>query len=320
MSERERATTQRRSTPTRRRGWEGASQDASTSRWSPITSQVDRRRCSTRRMSARAARVLDVRAPVPATQRDTAVEHAARRRRASTSRPTMVEIARPRGNPSATFVQAAATDASVRRRAPSTRLSATTSSSTSASPSASRLRAETDLSAPGGRIALSNWDAAGALALLRRRAGTPSRAPRCRRHTRRQPVPRSSSSRTTTVFRALLEDAGFEAVAVDAIAVEIPVASANELITSLADGTVRVGAALRARRRHAARPDAGVAGGASGANGVAGSGFAVPAPMKLASGTKRRDRDPDRRKGSSTGRRRRSASRASPGRRKRWRS
>ena len=48
------------------------------------------------------------------------------------------------------------------------------------------------------------------------------------------------------VFRALLEDAGFEAVAVDAIAVEIPVASANELITSLADGTVRVGAALRA--------------------------------------------------------------------------
>jgi ubiquinone/menaquinone biosynthesis C-methylase UbiE len=137
---------------------------------------------------------------------------------------------------------------------------------------------------PGGRVALSSWDAAerspffaavqGAVAT----AGvpTPTEAPE---------GPSFFQFTEDTAFRALLEDAGFEAVTVEAIAVEIPVASASELITALADGTVRVGAALRAaddaqRERLRATLEERLGEWRSG------DGFAVPAPMKLASGTK----------------------------------
>ena len=138
--------------------------------------------------------------------------------------------------------------------------------------------------APRGRIALSSWDAAERSPFFAAVLGAVASA--------EVPAPHEAPAGPSffqftddVVFRALLEDAGFEAVAVDAIAVEIPVASANELITSMADGTVRVGAALRAaddkqRDRMVVSLEERLAEWRSGC------GFAVPAPMKLASGTK----------------------------------
>jgi hypothetical protein len=138
--------------------------------------------------------------------------------------------------------------------------------------------------APRGRIALSSWDAAERSpffaavlgAVVSAGVPAPHEAPA---------GPSFFQFTDDLVFRALLEDAGFEAVAIDDIAVEIPVASANELITSLADGTVRVGAALRVaddmqrdRMRESLEERL--------EEWRRGSGFAVPAPMKLASGTK----------------------------------
>jgi ubiquinone/menaquinone biosynthesis C-methylase UbiE len=137
---------------------------------------------------------------------------------------------------------------------------------------------------PGGRLALSNWDAAerspffaavlGAVATAE--VPSPTEAPA---------GPSFFQFTDDAVFRALLEGAGFEDVAVDAIEVEIPVASADELIVALAEGTVRVGAALRAaddaqRKRMRASLEERLAAWRRG------TGFAVPAPMKLASGTK----------------------------------
>jgi ubiquinone/menaquinone biosynthesis C-methylase UbiE len=137
---------------------------------------------------------------------------------------------------------------------------------------------------PGGRVALSNWDAAerspffaavlGAVAAAE--VPTPTEAPA---------GPSFFQFTDDAVFRALLEDAGFESVTVDAIPTEIPVGSADELITALAEGTVRTGAALRAadvarrdRMRDALEERL--------AEWRRGSGYVLPAPMKLASGTR----------------------------------
>ena len=137
---------------------------------------------------------------------------------------------------------------------------------------------------PGGRIALSSWDAAERSPFFAAVLGAVAHA--------EVPPPNEAPAGPSffgftddAVFRALLEDAGFEAVTVDAIAVEIPVASANELITALAEGTVRVGAALRAaddqqRDRMRESLDERLT------EWRRGDGFAVPAPMKLASGAK----------------------------------
>lgn len=138
--------------------------------------------------------------------------------------------------------------------------------------------------APGGRVALTNWDAAerspffaavqGAVAAAE--VPSPTEAPA---------GPSFFQFTDDAVFRALLEDAGFEAVAVDSLPIEIPVASGDELITALAEGTVRVGAALRAaddEQRDRMREEL----EKRLAEWRRGSGFAVPAPMKLASGTK----------------------------------
>ena len=139
--------------------------------------------------------------------------------------------------------------------------------------------------APGGRVGLTNWDAAerspffeavlGAVAAAE--VPSPTEAPA---------GPSFFQFTDDAVFRALLEDAGFEEVVVEAIPVEIPVASGDELITALAEGTVRVGAALRAaddeqrdRMRRSLEERL--------AEWRRGSGFVVPAPMKLASGAKR---------------------------------
>jgi len=137
---------------------------------------------------------------------------------------------------------------------------------------------------PGGRIALSSWDAperspffsAVLGAVANAEVPPPSEAP---------VGPSFFGFTDDAVFRGLLEGAGFEAVTVDAIAVEVPVVSANELITALAEGTVRVGAALRAAddmRRERIRESL----EERLAEWRRGQGFAVPAPMKLASGTK----------------------------------
>ncbi len=138
--------------------------------------------------------------------------------------------------------------------------------------------------APAGRIALSSWDAAerspffAAVTDAVAAAGVP--AP-----TEAPAGPSFFQFTDDGVFRALLEDAGFEDVSVDSVAVEIPVASGDELITALAEGTVRVGAALRAadaaqrdRMRESLEERLG--------DWRRGSGFGIPAPMKLASGAK----------------------------------
>jgi ubiquinone/menaquinone biosynthesis C-methylase UbiE len=138
--------------------------------------------------------------------------------------------------------------------------------------------------AAGGRVALSTW--AGAerspfFAAVHDAVGTAEVPP----PTEAPAGPSFFQFSDDAVFRALLEDAGFEEVAVDAIAVEIPVASADELIRALAEGTVRVGAVLRAadevqRDRLQASLEERLA------DWRRGSGYVVPAPMKLASGTK----------------------------------
>jgi hypothetical protein len=87
------------------------------------------------------------------------------------------------------------------------------------------------------------------------------------------------------VFAALLSDAGFTEVEVDAISFEVPLRSAKDLIAGLVDGTVRTGALLRA---------------ANEAQSVVirkslevrlepwqrGEAYAVPASIKIASGRK----------------------------------
>jgi ubiquinone/menaquinone biosynthesis C-methylase UbiE len=136
----------------------------------------------------------------------------------------------------------------------------------------------------GGRVALSSWDAAERSPFFAAVLGAVEAAD--------VPSPREAPAGPSffqftddAVFRVLLEDAGFEAVAVESIAAEIPIASADELITALAEGTVRVGAALRAaddvqRERMRELLEERLA------EWRRGDGFAVPAPMKLASGAK----------------------------------
>jgi len=138
--------------------------------------------------------------------------------------------------------------------------------------------------AHGGRIALSTWDAAerspffAAVQAAVAAAGVP--AP-----TEAPPGPSFFQFTDDAVFRALLENAGLESVTVDSIEVEIPVASAEELIDALEEGTVRVGAALRAaddaqRERVRESLDKQLA------EWRRNDGFVIPAPMKLASGAK----------------------------------
>ena len=240
----------------------------------------DRR--AARRGARRArARASSTWAPVPATQRDTP-SSVARRRRASTSRPrwSRSRLGGTRRRPSSRQRRPSFRSPT----APSTRSSATTSSSTSASRSeppaswngswlqevASHCRAGMHRSARPSSLPCS-----GAVATAE--VPSPSEAPA---------GPSFFQFTDDAVFRALLEDAGFEAVAVDAVAVEIPVASADELDHGVGRGN-------RSRRRGAScrrRPCSATGCGTSLEERLSGwrrgAGFAVPAPMKLASGTK----------------------------------
>ena len=98
--------------------------------------------------------------------------------------------------------------------------------------------------APGGRVALSTWDAPerspffAALLGAVSDAGVPppSEIP---------PGPSFFQFADEAAFGALLRGAGFADVEVHTVSLEIPVRSAAELIAALAEGTVRTGALVR---------------------------------------------------------------------------
>lgn len=137
---------------------------------------------------------------------------------------------------------------------------------------------------PGGRVALSTWDVPerspffGALlgAIADAAVPPPSEIP---------PGPSFFQFADAATFGALLLGAGFAEVEIDTVSFEFPLESADELITALAEGTVRTGALLRAaddsqRRRIREHLDARLAPWRRGAR------YAVPAPVKIASGKK----------------------------------
>jgi SAM-dependent methyltransferase len=138
---------------------------------------------------------------------------------------------------------------------------------------------------PGGRIALSTWDAperspffAALLgAIADAQVPPPSEVP---------PGPSFFQYANDDAFLSLLRTAGFDQVSIDIVTIEFRLDSADDLITALAGGTVRTGALLRAaddaqrqvvRKSLDARLD----------RWRGGDGYRVPAPVKIASGRKR---------------------------------
>jgi ubiquinone/menaquinone biosynthesis C-methylase UbiE len=135
-----------------------------------------------------------------------------------------------------------------------------------------------------GRVALSTWEAperspffAALLgAIADAQVPPPSEVP---------PGPSFFQFADEAAFQNLLRSAGFAQVSVVTISVEFPLDSADDLITALADGTVRTGALLRAaddRQRRAM--------GASLDDRLEewrrGDRYVVPAPVKIASARK----------------------------------
>jgi ubiquinone/menaquinone biosynthesis C-methylase UbiE len=138
--------------------------------------------------------------------------------------------------------------------------------------------------APGGRAAVSTWDAPerspffaallGAIAAAE--VPAPSEIP---------PGPSFFQFADDDAFRSLLAGAGFADVSLSSFAIEFPVVSADGLMSALEDGTVRTGALLRAaddnqRREVRATLDARLEPWRSG------DGYVIPAPVKIASATK----------------------------------
>ena len=137
---------------------------------------------------------------------------------------------------------------------------------------------------PGGRVALSTWDAperspffAALLgAIADAHVPPPSEIP---------PGPSFFQFANDDAFRSLLRTAGFVQVSVGMITIEFPLDSADDLITALADGTVRTGALLRAAdgaKRQVVRESL----EAQLDQWRRGDGYRVPAPVKIASGRK----------------------------------
>jgi hypothetical protein len=136
---------------------------------------------------------------------------------------------------------------------------------------------------PGGRVALSTWDvperspffAALLGAIADAEVPAPSGIP---------PGPSFFQFADEAAFDALLRGAGFVDVAVDTISLDLAVRSADELITALAEGTVRTGALLRTadvaqRRRVRESLEARLAPWRRD------DGYAVPASIRIASGS-----------------------------------
>ena len=148
-------------------------------------------------------------------------------------------------------------------------------------------RAATELArvlAPGGRVALSTWDlperspffAALLGAIADAEVPPPSEVP---------PGPSFFEFADEGPFRRLLERAGFVEVETGTASVGVPLGSAQDLITALADGTVRTGALVRAadesqRSRIRAALEERLTPWRSG------EGYTVPAPVKIARGRK----------------------------------
>ncbi len=137
---------------------------------------------------------------------------------------------------------------------------------------------------PGGRVALSTWDAPEGspffAALLGAIADAQVPPP-----TETPPGPSFFQYANDDAFRSLLHTAGFVQASVGTITVEFPLESADDLITALADGTVRTGALLRTAdqpQRHAIRESL----EARLDKWRSGDGYVVPAAVKLASGKK----------------------------------
>ena len=137
---------------------------------------------------------------------------------------------------------------------------------------------------PGGRVALSTWDVPersplfGALvgAVADAEVSPPSDVPH---------GPSFFQFGEDEVFRALLLGAGFADVEIGSITLEFPLRSVDELMTLVAEATVRMGALLRAgddaqrgRMRESLEQRIGP--------WRRRDGYAVPAPMKIAAGSK----------------------------------
>jgi SAM-dependent methyltransferase len=136
----------------------------------------------------------------------------------------------------------------------------------------------------GGRVALSTWDAPERSPFFATILGAVADAD--------VPPPTSIPAGPSffqfadgVVFAALLQDAGFADVHIDAISFEVPLRSAEDLIAGLVEGTVRTGALLRAANE---------AQGALIRESLEvrlepwrrGASYAVPASVKIASGRK----------------------------------
>ena len=166
---------------------------------------------------------------------------------------------------------------------PSTQPSGTLSSSTSASPTERRSSSGRVL-VSGGRLALSTWDAPKRSPFFATILGAVADA--------NVPPPTAIPTGPSffqfaddVVFEALLQDAGFADVHIDAISFGVPLGSAEELVAGLVEGTVRTGALLRA---------ADEAQGALIRESLEarlepwrrGASYAIPASVKIASGRK----------------------------------
>jgi SAM-dependent methyltransferase len=137
---------------------------------------------------------------------------------------------------------------------------------------------------PGGRLALSTWDVPersplfGALvgAVADADVSPPGDVPH---------GPSFFQFGDDDVFRALLLGAGFADVEIRSFTFDFPLRSADELMTVVAEATVRMGALLRAgddsqRTRMRESLERRIEPWRRG------DGYAVPAPMKIAAGTK----------------------------------
>jgi SAM-dependent methyltransferase len=138
--------------------------------------------------------------------------------------------------------------------------------------------------APGGRVGLSTWDMPARSPLFAALLGAvadagvpaPSEVP---------PGPSFFQFADETAFRALLVGGGFVDVEVDAVSVDVPARSADELMVALAEGTVRTGALLRAaddsqRRSIRTSLESRLAAWRRGDR------YVIPASVKIASGKK----------------------------------
>jgi SAM-dependent methyltransferase len=207
--------------------------------WSPITSQAIDALLDAARVEA-GMRVLDV-----GTGTGDAAARAAERGADATGvdiASAMVEIA-TRRHPAASFLQAPVTELPFGDESFDAAVGNIVIQHIGGPERAARELAR--VLAPGGRVALSTWDvpdrspffAALLGAIADAEVPPPSEIP---------PSPSFFHFADGAAFGALLLGAGFADVEIDTVSFDLPVESADGLITALAEGTVRTGALLRA--------------------------------------------------------------------------